>query len=216
MYKKRPVTYNPWFYIPFLAWIVIGGILLLFFTKEQLFFAVNSHYTPFADVVMYYTTWLGEGWFIVILILLLFAISRFRSLWFVTTATLCNLVPFGLQQGLKEYFKAPRPRAYFHDSSSMHFLQGWPSLVNNSFPSGHSEGAFAFLSFASLILPEKYRKFGLVFFVLALSVCYSRIYLTAHFFADVYAGSIIGCGLTTVIYSVMCRFGSELEKDKID
>ncbi len=216
MVKKLNRSYNPWFFFPFLLWIVAGGLLQLYFTNEQLFFAVNNHYTPFADVVMYYTTWLGEGWFIVILILLLFAISRFRNLWFFITATMCSLIPFGMQQGLKEYFKAPRPRAYFHDSAVMHFLPTWPSLVNNSFPSGHSEGAFSFFCFASLLLPEKYRRYGLLFFLLALSVCYSRIYLTAHFFADVYAGSIIGGVVTTLVYSVMYQFKDRFEKNKID
>jgi len=216
LHRRWPVTYNPWFFFPFLAWIVIGGILQLCFTKEQLFFAVNNHYTPFIDVVMYYTTWLGEGWVIVILILLLFTISRFRNVWFFITATACTLIPFGMQQGLKEYFKAPRPRAYFHDSAIMHFLPAWPSLVNNSFPSGHSEGAFGFFCFVSLLLPERYIKFGLLFFLLALSVCYSRIYLTAHFFADVYAGSIIGAVTTILVYTVMYRYKNTVEKKKID
>ncbi len=216
MRNKWQISYNHWFFFPFLIWIVTGGVLQLFFTKEQLFFAINARYTPLADTVMYYTTWLGEGWFIVILMLLLFGISRFRNLWFFITATLCSLIPFGVQQGLKEYFKAPRPRAYFHDSSVMHFLSTWPSLVNNSFPSGHSEGAFGFFCFASLLLPERYRKAGLLFFLLALSVCYSRIYLTAHFFADVYAGSIIGGITTTVIYSLMHRYKDRFIKQSID
>ncbi len=215
MLRKRNISYNPWFFFPFLAWIVIGAVLQLLFTKDQLFFAINTHYTPFADVVMYYTTWLGEGWFIVILLLLLFAVSRFRNLWYFITATLCSLIPMAIQQGLKEFFKAPRPRSYFHDTTVMHFVSTWPSLVNNSFPSGHSEGAFSFFCFASLLLPEKYRKFGLLFFLVGLCVCYSRIYLTAHFFADVYAGSIIGGVVTTVVYSLMSRYKDTLEKKKI-
>ena len=214
MHKKWQISYNPWFFFPFLIWVVAGGVLQLFFTKEQLFFAINIHNTPLADVIMYYTTWLGEGWFIVILMLLLFAITRFRNLWFFITASLCSLIPLAIQQGLKEYFKAPRPRSYFHDPSVMHFLSTWPSLINNSFPSGHSEGAFSFFCFASLLLPEKNRKVGLLFFLLAVSVCYSRIYLTAHFFADVYAGSIIGATVTTLVYSVMYLYKDRFEKIK--
>ena len=52
----------------------------------------------------------------------------------------------------------------------------------------------------------KYNKWGLLFFLLALSVCYSRLYLAAHFFDDVYAGSIVGAVTTTLIFSVMNKY----------
>ncbi len=210
MLKKWNISYNPYFFFPFLVWIVFGGMAQLLFTKEQLFFAINARYTSFTDVLMYYITWLGEGRFIVIFLLLLFATPRLRSLWFFVTGTLCSVVPLIIQQFLKEYFKAPRPHSYFHGSSAMHFLPAWPSLVNNSFPSGHSEGAFSFFCLLSLIVPEKYIKAGWIFFLLAISVCYSRIYLTAHFFEDVYAGSIIGCMVTTIIFSIMTRYKTRL------
>ncbi len=216
MRKKWSLTYNPWFFFPFLAWVVVGGALLLLFTKEQLFHAVNSHYSSATDVLLYYMTWLGEGWFIVVLLLVLLSVSRFRNLWFFITVTLCSVIPLAIQQGLKEYYKAPRPRAYFPDVTSMHFLPNWPSLVNNSFPSGHSEGAFSFFCLASLLIPEKYSKFGLLFFLLAIGVCYSRIYLTAHFFEDVYAGSIIGGITTTLVYSVMYVLKGRFSKENID
>ena len=186
----------------------------LMFTKERLFFAINARYTPEMDMLMYYITWLGEGWFIAILMLLLFAIERFRNLWFFITGSLCSLIPLVIQQSMKEYFKAPRPHSYFHDSPAMHFLPNWPSLVNNSFPSGHSEGAFSFFCLAALLLPRKYNKLGLLFFVLAISVCYSRVYLAAHFFEDIYAGSIIGCLVTTITYSIMLGFKDRLRKEE--
>lgn len=196
--------------------MIVGGVLQLLLTKEQLFYAVNTRYTGFTDVFMYYMTWLGEGWFIIIALLLLLGISKLRNLWFFITATLCSVTPLIIQQALKEYFKAPRPHAYFHDTAGMHYLPAWPSLVNNSFPSGHSEGAFSFFCLASLLLPEKYSRLGFLFFVLALGVGYSRIYLTAHFFEDVYAGSIIGGIVTTIIYSFMYQFKARFSKEKID
>lgn len=216
MSTRKAISYNPYFIIPFLVWVIGGGILLTLFTKEQLFFAINSHYTPATDVIMYYVTWLGEGWFIAILLLLMFGISRFRNLWFIITATLCALVPLAVQQSLKAYFNAPRPRLYFKDLSVLHYLPQWPGLIHNSFPSGHSEGAFAYFCFISLLLPEKYRKAGLLFFLAAMCVGYSRIYLTAHFFADVYAGSIIGVVTTIVVYSLMYRLKDKWGKQPID
>ena len=206
MLKRQQISYNPYFLFPFLTWVALGGILLFFFGKEYLFFAINTHYSDIGNMIMYYTTWLGEAVVIVTVLLLLLALPYFRNWWYFITAVLCNVLPLLLQQGLKEYFKWPRPRAFFHDSPLMHYLPDWPSLVNNSFPSGHSQGAFSFFCFLSLMLPARYSKWGLVFFLLAISVCYSRIYLAAHFFEDVYAGSILGGVTTTIIYSIMYQY----------
>ncbi|MFI5196893.1 MAG: phosphatase PAP2 family protein, partial [Chitinophagales bacterium] len=205
MLKKWQIAYNPYFLFPFLIWVVAGGILLAVFSRQDLFFAINTHYTNIGDLWMYYITWLGEGAFIVTVLVLLLVIPYFRNWWYFTTALFCNIIPFLIQQGLKVFFDAPRPRLLFYDKLWMHHSPGWPLLLHNSFPSGHSEGAFSFFCFLSLLLPARYNKLGFVFFLLAISVCYSRIYLAAHFFEDVYAGSILGGTMTMLIYSIMYK-----------
>jgi len=177
--------------------------MLVLYDKNTLFFAVNTRYTTIGDVVMYYTTMMGEGTIVVTALLLLFLIPYFRNWWFFATAVACSIVPFLIQQWLKVLFSYPRPQTVFKGNNLLHHLPDWPILFQNSFPSGHSEGAFSFFCLLSLSLPEKYKQWGLLFFVLAIAVCYSRIYLAAHFFEDVYAGSIIGGVFTTLVYSVM-------------
>jgi membrane-associated phospholipid phosphatase len=39
-----------------------------------------------------------------------------------------------------------------------------------------------------------------VWFCLALVASYSRVYLSQHFFGDIYAGSVIGVGSTLALY----------------
>lgn len=163
---------------------------------------------------MYYTTWLGEGQVIVTALLLLFAFRFFRTPWFLLTAALCNAIPFLIQQWLKILFNAPRPRTVFLNNPALHYLPEWPQLFHNSFPSGHSEGAFSFFCFLSLVLPEKYRNLGFICFLLAIAVCYSRIYLAAHFFEDVYTGSIIGGFFTTLVYSVLFNYKDRMFNSK--
>jgi membrane-associated phospholipid phosphatase len=189
-----------------MAWVIAGGILLIIVSRRDIFFTINTHYSDIADTIMYYTTWLGEGSVIITVLFALLFTPRFRNLWYVITALLCNIIPFFIQHGLKLFFHFPRPRLLFYDRLWMHYLPDWPKLLQNSFPSGHSVGAFSFFCFLSLLLTAKYRKFGIVFFLLALSVCYSRIYLAAHFFEDVYAGSILGVSITTIIYSIMYKY----------
>ncbi len=203
MHKKWSLAYNPFFILPFLLWMIVGGFLLLNFTNKDLFCAVNSNHTELADKLMYLTTRMGEGWIIIAILLLLFAIPRFRSWWYFLSALLCNILPFFIQQSLKSYYDSPRPINYFKHAPWIHLPSGCPELLYRSYPSGHSEGAFCFFCFISLLLPPRYKAWGLLFFTLALAVAYSRVYLAAHFFADVYAGSILGTIGCVLVYSIM-------------
>ena len=204
--SRRQIPYNPYFIFPFLLWIIAGGILLATYSQQQLFFAANTHYSTIANTLFYYITWLGEGNVIVCVLALLLAVRRLRTWWYFATALLCNIIPLLIQQSFKSYFNAPRPRLLYHDAKWMHYLPDWPLLLHNSFPSGHSQGAFSFFCFLSLLLPARYARLGFIFFLLAISVCYSRMYLAAHFFADIYAGSSIGGVTTMIIYTIMYQY----------
>ena len=203
MRKKQLVSYNPFFFLPFLLWVAAGGYLLVTYNQRDLFYFINSRHAPAADVFMYYVTWLGHGAVITSSLALLLLLRRFRTWWYFISALLCNVLTFFVQQWLKSYYNTPRPINFYKHATWIHLDKSWPELLYRGYPSGHSEGAFCFCCYLSLLLPPRYRAVALVFFMLALAVCYSRIYLAAHFFADVYAGSIIGFVLCTIIYSVL-------------
>ena len=202
MHKRPYISINLYFLIPFILWVIVGGWLLSSFSGKDLFFFINSRYTPYTDVIMYYTTWIGQGVVITTILALLMLIPRYRTWWYFIAALLCNLLPFFLQQTLKSYYDSPRPINVFKHAAWIHRAADWPELLYRSYPSGHTEGAFCFLCFLSLILPPRYRVLGVLFFIIAMFVGYSRVYLAAHFFADVYAGSIVGTVFCTLIYSV--------------
>ena len=90
----------------------------------------------------------------------------------------------------------------------------WPVLMKNSFPSGHTTGAFSLMCFLSFMLPARYRPWGIVLFFIALMVAYSRLYLAAHFYEDAYVGSIIGGFGTLIIYTIMKRYQPYFFKNK--
>ena len=180
--------------------------MLIACTRRDIFHAVNTNYNSAMDEMMYYITWLGQGSVIITVLAFLLLFPPFRNWWYFFTALLCNIIPFFIQQILKSLINAPRPHLRFYDKLWMHYLPDWPYLLERSFPSGHSAGAFSFFCFLSLLLPPRYGKMGFVFFVLALGVCYSRLYLAAHFFEDVYAGSIIGTITTTLIFAYMAKY----------
>ena len=204
--KRSQISYNPYFLFPFFTWVVAGGLLLVCCNKKELFDMANSHYNEVTDSFMYYITMMGQAEVIIPVLALVMLVPAYRNMWYFVTATVSNVIPLLLQQLLKSFFDFPRPLKYFHNPSWAHVMPDWPHLYSRSFPSGHSEGAFSFFCFLSLLLPRRYQPFGLLFFVLGLLVCYSRIYLAAHFFEDVYVGSIIGALITMFIFTVMNKY----------
>ena len=184
--------------------------MLSLFDAQTLFAAINTRFSDFMDGLMYMATYMGRVEVILPVLALLMLHRKYQNLWYFTTALLCNIVPLFTQKLLKAFFDRPRPLYYFYHSGWLHFDTWWDQLFYKSFPSGHTEGAFSFFCFLSLLLPNKYRWFGFVFFILAFMVGYSRVYLAAHFFADIYFGSIVGCTLTLLIYTTMLRFRQQL------
>lgn len=203
-YVKPPYSsYNSYFFIPFVAWVILGGIAQLIFSRQTLFALFNTHHTEVADILMFYTTKMGEGVFGTIILLLLTAFRPFRNWWYFSAALLCNLLPALLTQWIKSAVNAPRPLTYFHEAAWIHTVPEWPRLLQRSFPSGHTCAAFSLFCFLAFILTPRYKWAGALFFALALLVGYTRMYLAAHFFIDVYVGSIIGVVFTILVLSVM-------------
>ncbi|MFT4062636.1 MAG: phosphatase PAP2 family protein [Edaphocola sp.] len=195
------------FLLAFFVWVIVGALTLVGEENRGIYRFVNLHHTPFADISFSYLTHFGEAPVICACLLLLpLAAKKFRQPRFLLTMVACNIVPFLLTQAVKALINAPRPLKYFEEASWINRVAGQPVNYNYSFPSGHSEGVFAFTCFLALLLPCKYRHFSWLLFLLALAVGYSRIYLSQHFYADVYAGSIIGTLGCCATYLLMNPF----------
>lgn len=194
---------NPFFLIPFVLWLLIGGFLLLQFDSQILFAWINGHHNEWLDVYFSVANKFGEGWLIVIIAFLFFLSKPLRNKWFFITMTLCAILPALLTQFIKYNVVAPRPMNKFDSAEWIHFLPSWDLLHNNSFPSGHSTGAFSLFFCLAAFMPRGYKIWGLLFFLCAISAAYARVYLTAHFFLDVYMGSIIGSVFSLCIIFVV-------------
>ncbi len=82
---------------------------------------------------------------------------------------------------LKLVFARPRPDGIISLTPVL-------NLVNFSFPSSHAAFAFAFLPFMN----EAYPKQKHLWWIIALAVAFSRIYIGVHYLSDVVAGAILG------------------------
>jgi membrane-associated phospholipid phosphatase len=207
LHNPTPSGYNRWFLWPFLIWVIVGGIIWVSADRREVFEIVNRHHTSVADGLLNAYTNLGDGMAIGFILLTLFGAPAFRNLWFAVTAVACNVLPALMVQVIKLIVAAPRPLRYWEqDSAWIHMADGWRKLEgHHSFPSGHTAGAFSLFCFLSLLLPKRFAPLGVVLFFLALMVGYSRMYLAAHFYADVYVGSIVGTLTTLGVYALMHR-----------
>lgn len=159
----------------------------MIFTREEIYFAVNSHYYPLADVIAPYITDLGNFWTIIVLSALLIIFSYAKAFMLL----LVNAITALFAQIVKHIFDAPRPKLYFKDQlPHIHFVKGVDMLMLHSFPSGHTVTAFSTAVLFTYWCKNKV--WGLPLLVVAILVGYSRMYLSEHFFEDVTAGSVIG------------------------
>lgn len=206
MNRRLRDYYNPWFLVPFLLWVLVAAIMLLLFDRQVLFATVNTHHTPLLDRFMRRATAIGEAYPMIVVLAVPVVFRACRNWWYVVSALVCNVVPALVVQALKSLFDAPRPLLYFDAAPWIHIADNWERLYHRSFPSGHSAGAFSLCCFLSLILPKRWAWLGLPLFFVALLVPYTRLYLGAHFFADVFAGSIIGATVTLLCFALLRRY----------
>jgi len=184
------------FFIPFLVLICACLAIKLTFTREEIYFAVNTHNYPLADALAPYMTDLGNGWTTIALsaILLLFNYGKalFMAIAYAVTSIIAQII--------KHIFDAPRPSLYFQNQlSHIHLVQGVDMLRLHSFPSGHTVTAFSTTVLITYWCKNKLWGFPLL--LVAILVGYSRMYLSEHFFEDVTAGSVIGVITTVALIS---------------
>lgn len=198
---------NYWFFIPYLIFLVSGVILLIFNENgaENIFF--NTHATRHWDAFFNYYTSVGEGWVLTAVVIALFF---YRVRW--ALAAMVSLAASSLVvQVIKHVYanEFPRPRKFFEGTFTFRDIEGLNPHFWSSFPSGHTAAAFAVFSLLTFVQVKK--SWGYTFFVLALLVGISRIYLAQHFLLDVLMGSVIGVLSGALAHYLFCRKGSFLD-----
>jgi membrane-associated phospholipid phosphatase len=180
------------FFIPYLIILAACLIIKLTYSREEIYFAVNSHNYPWADAMAPYLTDLGNFWTVVVLTAIISLFNYGKAFLLMAINAITAIVA----QIIKHIFDAPRPMLYFKDQlAHIHFVKGVDMLSLHSFPSGHTVSAFTTAVLITYWCKNKL--WGIPLLALAITVGYSRMYLSEHFFEDVTAGSVIGV-ITTV------------------
>jgi len=165
----------------------------------QIFLLINKEKkNPFIDKIVSKESYFdSKGLNMPLIIMIIFSLFALRKekkerFWILVALIVCVSVCAGiLNTALKDIFERARPLAVFGDGNINVFYE---ILHRNSFPSGHTEAAFALVVSMLMVVP----KYWYIYLLFALWTPFERIYAGCHFPSDVFTGAIVG-GLTAYI-----------------
>ncbi len=179
---------NKLFFIGFLLLVCSSIYVLVVYSKIDGFYLLNTHHSPFFTTLFIYFTYLGDGFFVLAIGIILLLFKKYGE----GIMVLSSYVISGfIAQVLKYFVVEPRPAILLKDSTYQYFIEDVTLHNLHAFPSGHTASAFALA--AVLSFAAKRKEYSLLLLVGAILVGYSRIYLAQHFLNDVLAGAVIGC-----------------------
>ncbi|MBC7865683.1 MAG: phosphatase PAP2 family protein [Bacteroidia bacterium] len=198
---KLLVKNNLILFILFGCFVISGGIAISMVSKQSLHLFFNSFVTKNLNGLFVNLTYLGDG-IVVLCAVLVFAFINFRL--FIVSA-----LSYGLSSGIVQLLKntlfetAVRPTHFFGALTppiKLNLVPGIEMHGLNSFPSGHTASAFSIFFTLALLSQNKWVK--IILFFVALFVGLSRVYLSQHFFEDIYGGAIIGVFFSVIIFYI--------------
>jgi membrane-associated phospholipid phosphatase len=190
---------NKAFFICISVYVLVGFFILIFVPKGEIEKAINSYHNIYLDQFFLFITEIGNGAFLMLVVLLLF----FKKIYYGLLSGICFITSTIFVQTVKRFAfpDSPRPLRFFEPNIPLHYVDGLEIHSYFSFPSGHTSGAFTMFCILAILVKNKY--WDIVFFLLAFVVGFSRMYLLQHFFADTYFGAIFGITATLLVYYIL-------------
>jgi len=168
-----------------------------FDTQVMLFFQ-NVLRTSFLNPIMVFLSYIGYVstiWIIISIVLIIRKETRKAGIFTLATMLICYAFNDLIIKGLID---RARPYETIPALTLLTFVPG-----SSSFPSGHACSSFA----ASLILTKFLGKKGALFYILAVLIAISRIYVGAHYLSDVVVGSIVGTTGAFIVFLLARNIG---------
>lgn len=199
---------------------------------QSLFFTINRDWVfPWLDKPMATLSSWDAWWPLAVigaLSLLIFGGFRGRA------ALICIALSIGVTDGLvmqmaKKSVARPRPNQVLEGVRILDLKKATPRVLaiakpvnerysepsirpvqGRSFPSGHAANNFALATVLTLF----FRRWGSLYFIVAVLVSYSRIYIGSHYPSDVIVGAVLAAGLSVLCVAlaetVWRRFGAKV------
>lgn len=133
--------------------------------------------------------WIGQGWRLALVSILLLAIAWVLEKPTIRVAAVQSLIAHGIAAVLANVLKhlVGRPRPKFVHSGDWQMAISWVSGLD-SFPSGHSTASFA----VATVLAKRFPLWGPLCLSVAAFVALSRVLRGSHFPTDVVGGAVVG------------------------
>ena len=169
-----------------------------------LFFA--KHRTELANNFFVFMSKVGEGAGYVFCFVLLLVIG-FRwidSLAFIIT----GLLVAGITYFAKDFFSRTRPLPYLNSlklGDQLNLIEGvYVYVAPTSFPSGHTTSGFALFALLAFFTWKK-PVLVILFFITAMMIAISRVYMVQHFLVDILGGSTLGVAIALFVKYLLHR-----------
>ena len=166
-------------------------LFLCCFSRVEGFMWFNQIHTSVLRAFFEAITFLGDGWFSIIMALLILVLSKKnKELAFIILFAYLSSGIFS--QIIKNLIDSPRPKVYFEEHHLQYYIDTFATsrVGYRSFPSGHTASFFALATVFSNYWKKK--QICITAIIMSILVGYSRIYLGHHFLIDVLFGAIIG------------------------
>lgn len=162
-------------------------------------FIRNTLSSPVADIIMKCLTYSIEyGAMAILVFIVMMFVKKMRKAGFAVMGATLSVLLFG-ELILKHIVCRPRP---FVVNSAIDIIIKAPSGF--SFPSSHTATCFAMATAIYLF----HKRLGIIAYIYASLVAFSRMYLYVHYPSDIFGGVILGicCGIgATALVKLICK-----------
>ena len=169
--------------------------------ERILFFIQNNWKTPALDHVMVFLTSLGNAGVLWICIAAILIFSKHRQKSGVILLSAIFAAMFLGDDILKPLIGRIRPCDKFPEVEQL------LNIHSPSFPSGHTMVGFA----SATVLFYHYRRCGIIAYLMASLIAFSRLYLFVHYPSDVLGGLILGVFTALVTIFLLNRVYYRIE-----
>jgi undecaprenyl-diphosphatase len=169
---------------------------------RNLFFAINGLHSYWMDNIIYQATQ-TVVYIPLFLVAIFFLVKQYGKkiiLIIITVAlliTCCDQFANLFKKNIKRY----RPTHNLEIRDKVHTVNNYKGGTYG-FVSGHASNAFGIAMFLFLLFTKMSKKIRLLFFLWALWLSYTRIYLGVHYPSDILRGALLGILLATLFYKL--------------